>query len=204
MGYGITGNCNIGNYLYTTSIKEADYPMNNTPGSLAYVLDTTLGNKDLKWETLNSTNVGLDVSLFNSRINLSAEWYNNEVSDLLLKCVIPSSTGYASQYQNVGKMRNRGFEFTLNTVNVSTRKFRWTSDLNLAFNRSKVISLDGDYNEKTFAVGGNRSGTVTYYAAVGENWAICMATSMTAYIRQTISPNRRTVASLCATAWWCR
>lgn len=168
VGYGVTGNCNINDYLYTTSIKEADYPMNNNSGSLAYILDTTLGNKKLKWETLHSTNVGLDVSLFNSRINLTAEWYNNEISDMLMNCVIPSSTGYASQYQNVGKMRNRGFEFTLNTVNVRTKNFSWTSDLNLAFNRSKVISLEKDLDEKTFAVGGNRSGTLTYYAVVGQ------------------------------------
>lgn len=168
VGYGTTGNCNIGDYLYTTSIKESDYPMNNNTGTLAYVLDTTLGNKNLKWETLRSTNVGLDVSLFNSRVNLTAEWYNNEVSDMLMKCVIPSSTGYTAQYQNVGKMRNRGFELTLNTVNIRTKDFSWTSDLNLAFNRSKVISLETGQNEKTFAVGGNRSGTVTYYAVVGQ------------------------------------
>lgn len=167
-GYGVTGNCNIGDYLYTTSIKEADYPMNNNVGTLAYVLDTTLGNKNLKWETLRSTNVGLDISLFNSRINLTAEWYNNEVSDMLMKCVIPTSTGYASQYQNVGKMRNRGFEFTLNTVNVRTKNFRWTSDLNLAFNRSKVLSLENGLDEKIFGAGSNRSGTVSYYAVVGQ------------------------------------
>lgn len=168
IGYGTTGNSSIGDYLYTTSIKEADYPMNNTQGELAYVLDTTLGNKDLKWETLTSTNVGLDISLFNSRINLTAEWYNNQISDMLMKCVIPSSTGYSAQYQNVGKMRNRGFEFTLNTVNINTKNFRWTSDLNLAFNRSKVISLEANQSEKIFAVGGNRSGTVTYYAVAGQ------------------------------------
>lgn len=57
---------------------------------------------------------------------------------------------------------------TLNTVNIRTKDFSWTSDLNLAFNRSKVISLETGQNEKTFAVGGNRSGTVTYYAVVGQ------------------------------------
>lgn len=168
VGYGITGNCNIADQMYVTSIKETDYPMNNKQGALAYTLDTTLGNRKLKWETLQASNVGLDISLFNSRINLTAEWYNNQVSDMLMKCTIPSSTGYKSQYQNVAKMRNRGFEFTLNTLNIRTKNFRWTSDLNLAFNRSKVTALETGYDEKIFAVGGNRSGSVSYYAVVGE------------------------------------
>lgn len=168
VGYGVTGNNGIGNNLYTTKMELKDYPINNTAGNPAYIPSTTLGNPDLKWETLNATNIGLDISLFNSRVNFTAEWYNNEISDMLMKSVIPASTGYASQYQNVGKMRNRGWEFTLNTVNVQTKNFRWTSDLNLSFNKSKVTSLEYDQDQKTFNVGSNRSGTLTYYAVVGE------------------------------------
>ena len=168
VGYGTTGNCNISDYMYTTSFKQTDYPLNNTEGNLAYVLDETLGNRELKWETMHSTNIGLDVSLFNSRLNITAEWYNNQVNDLLLKCVIPSTSGYKSQFQNVGKIRNRGWEFSINTVNVQTKNFRWTSDLNLAFNKSKVVSLEDGLESKTFSVGSNRSGQVNYYAVVGQ------------------------------------
>ncbi len=168
VGYGQTGNNNIGEYLYTTSIVQTDYPVNNVEGNMAYTPSTTLGNKELKWETLTSSNVGLDLSLFNSRVNLTAEWYNNQSGDLLMKCVIPASTGYAYQYQNVGKIRNRGWEFSLNTVNFSSKNFRWTTDLNLSFNRSKVLALESLQNEKTFSVGGNRSGMVNYHAVVGE------------------------------------
>lgn len=168
VGYGTTGNNGISNNLYLTSISQTIYPTNNNENNAAYVPGTTLGNKDLKWETLHSANVGLDFSLFNNRVNFTAEWYNNSISDLLMQCVIPSSTGYASQYQNVGKIRNRGWEFSLNTVNVQTKHFRWTSDLNFSFNRSKVLSLEANEDFKTFTVGGNRSGTMTYYAVVGE------------------------------------
>ena len=128
----------------------------------AYVLGTQLGNPELKWETQVATNVGLDVSLFNSRVNLTAEWYNNQANDLLLNCVVPSSTGYSTQYQNVGKMRNRGWEVTLNTVNIRTKNFSWTSDLNLSFNKSKVVALEQGQTEKTFSAGDSRSGMVTY------------------------------------------
>ncbi|MES2238618.1 MAG: TonB-dependent receptor [Bacteroidota bacterium] len=167
-GYGITGNNGIGDNLYITTVAQTDYPINNTPGNPVYVPSSTLGNKGLQWETLNATNLGLDISFFNRRIDLTAEWYNNEIANLLLKSIIPSSTGYANQYQNVGTMRNRGWEFTLSTVNIKSSDFRWTTDLNFAFNKSKVLGLENGQTQKTFAVGGNRSGSVTYYANVGE------------------------------------
>ncbi|NDW12983.1 TonB-dependent receptor [Bacteroides sp. 214] len=168
VGYGVTGNNDIEGNRYTTSLKQTSYPMNNNTGNPAFIVDTTLGNANLQWESLKATNIGLDISLFNSRVNLTAEWYNNEIADLLMKCVLPASTGYANQFQNIGKMRNRGWEFTLNTTNIQTRNFRWTSDFNISFNTSKVVSLEKDIENKTFSVGSNRAGTLTYYAVVGE------------------------------------
>ncbi len=168
VGYGETGNNNIDSYSYATSLSLTDYPVNGVQGSPAFVLGNTLGNPDLKWETVVTSNVGLELSMFNSRINLTAEWYNNQSNDLLLSCKIPDATGYTKQFRNVGKMRNRGWEVTLNTVNITKRNFRWTSDLNLTFNRSKVIALNDDQSELVFSQGSNRSGTVTYYATVGQ------------------------------------
>lgn len=168
VGYGMTGNNNIGSNLYVTTASLTTYPTDNNENNPAYVLGTNLGNKDLKWETLHATNIGLDLGFFNGRIALTAEWYNNQISDMLMQCTIPSATGYTKQYQNVGKMRNRGWEFQLNTVNVSTRDFQWTSSFNISFNKSKVISLEGGQDNKIFSAGGNREGTVTYYATVGQ------------------------------------
>lgn len=167
-GYGETGNNGIGNNLYTTIINQTDYPINNTQGNPAYVPSSTLGNRDLKWESLQATNIGLDISLFGSRINLTTEYYNNDIGDMLMSAVIPSSTGYSVQYQNVGKMRNRGWEFTLNTTPLRTNNFRWISDFNISFNRSKVVSLEKGLDKKTFAVSNTRAAAVTYYAKVGE------------------------------------
>lgn len=169
VGYGTTGNCNISSYLYNTVISATSYPINSNEGNLAYVTSDTMGNPDLKWETLHSTNVGLDLSVLNGRINLSVDWYNNQINDLLMKSVIPSTTGYTNQYQNVGKMRNRGWEISLNTVNIQSRDFQWTSTLNLSFNKSKVIALENDIDYKLFTVGSNRGGQVRYYASVGES-----------------------------------
>lgn len=168
VGYGVTGNNGIDDNLYRTNVAQTDYPMDNTIGNPAYVPSSTLGNKDLKWETTYATNIGVDLSLFHSRVRLTTEWYDNKVEDMLMSSLVPVSTGYANQYQNVGTMRNRGWEFTLNTVNIESDNFRWTTDLNLSFNKSKVLSLEEGLEQKTFSTGGNRSGSVTYYAVVGE------------------------------------
>lgn len=96
VGYGTTGNNGVGSFSYRTNVSLTSYPMNNVMTNPAYVLGTQLGNPELKWETQVATNVGLDVSLFNSRVNLTAEWYNNQANDLLLNCVVPSSTGYST------------------------------------------------------------------------------------------------------------
>ena len=82
VGYGTTGNNGVGSFSYRTNVSLTSYPMNNVMTNPAYVLGTQLGNPELKWETQVATNVGLDVSLFNSRVNLTAEWYNNEANDL--------------------------------------------------------------------------------------------------------------------------
>lgn len=168
VGYGTTGNNGVSGYSYRTNVSLTSYPINNSLTNPSYVLGTQLGNPTLKWETQVAANVGLDISMFNSRVNLTVDWYNNQANDLLLNCVIPSSTGYSSQYQNVGKMRNRGWEITLNTANIRTKNFSWTSDLNLSFNKSKVVALENGQTEKVFSVGDSRSGMVTYYATVGE------------------------------------
>lgn len=167
VGYGVTGNCDIASNMYATTLEQTTYPMNNQEFEMAFKTEGTLGNPKLKWETLHATNVGLDLGMFNNRINLSVEWYNNQISDMLMLCTIPSSTGYTKQYQNIGKMRNRGWEFSLNTVNIATHGFQWTSTLNMSFNKSKVIALEGEVQQKTFTAGDNRSGSVNYYAVVG-------------------------------------
>ncbi|MCH5327088.1 MAG: SusC/RagA family TonB-linked outer membrane protein, partial [Duncaniella sp.] len=97
VGYGVTGNCDISSNMYTSTLAQTTYPMNNEEFSMAFTTTETLGNPKLKWETLHATNIGLDLGLVNNRINLSVEWYNNQISDMLMKCTIPSTTGYTSQ-----------------------------------------------------------------------------------------------------------
>lgn len=168
VGYGVTGNNNISDHLYTTAVNMYVYPMGNDEQNAAMKLTDELGNPNLKWETLHATNVGLDLGLLNNRISLGVDWYNNEISDMLMSATIPVTLGYSKQMQNIGKMRNRGWEVSINTTNIATRNFQWSTSLNLSFNRSKVVALNNDLPFKRFDAGGNRAGQVAYYAAVGE------------------------------------
>ena len=151
LGYGTAGNDNIDNNMYATSYGSGHYGINGKD-NITYVPGTTLGNKDLKWETTETFNVGLDVTVLNGRVNLGVDWYNNTSKNLLIKNKIPTSTGYSTQYQNVGSIRNRGVEIVLNTTNVRTKNFSWTMDFNVAFNRSKVLDIYGGSSETDYFI----------------------------------------------------
>ena len=166
--YGVIGNNSIPNNVFRTNVIPTDYPSNNTVGNLALTTSTVLGNRGAYWEEMKSTNIGVDIALFDNRIKLSSEFYNNNVSGMLLETVLPASTGYKSKFLNIGSMKNTGMEFTLNSINLKSENFRWSTDANIGFNKSKVLSLDEGRAFRTFSVGGNRSGMVTYYATVGE------------------------------------
>jgi len=152
VGYGTTGNCNIDDYMYVTGYSGGFYAINNqevstlTPGDV-------LANEKLQWEKTNSFNVGLDIGVLNNRLNITADFYNQQSNNLLLKNQIPTSTGYATQFQNIGSVRNRGFEFVVNSTNIRTKDFKWTTGFNISFNRSKVLSLYG--NGATTLIDGN-------------------------------------------------
>lgn len=143
IGYGTAGNNGIDDGMYATEYGSGKYGIGSSE-YITYQPGSTLGNPDLKWEKTTTTNIGLDVSLFNSRINLSVDWYNNESNNLLISNAIPPETAYGSQIQNLASIRNRGVEIVLNTTNIRSNGFNWTTDFNIAFNRSKVLDLYGD------------------------------------------------------------
>ena len=100
-----------------------------------------MANNDLRWETTEQWNVGVDVSFIDSRIKLTADWYLKNTRDLLLQATIPASSGYTTAMLNIGSMQNQGAEFTLNLVPVQRKHFTWSMDFNIAFNRNTVTAL---------------------------------------------------------------
>ena len=98
-------------------------------------------NENLSWEKTTQTNIGLDLTMFNSRVTFTADAYIKKTNDLLINVQLPLSAGLSTQALNVGSMENKGLEFALSTKNVQNDKFTWTTDLNISFNRNKVTSL---------------------------------------------------------------
>jgi TonB-dependent starch-binding outer membrane protein SusC len=102
---------------------------------------TTLGNADLGWETTRQLDIGMDLSLLKGRIYLIAEYYNRYTQRMLQYIPVPIVSGYGYALSNVGNVRNRGWEFTLTTKNIIGSGFNWSTDMNISFNRNKVLSL---------------------------------------------------------------
>lgn len=141
---GAVGNARVGSYWrqeygFVTAGNQLYY-INETPQS-ALRTQNTLRNENLTWESTVSTNVGLDLSMFNNRLNLTVDAYSNITNDLILQVPLPSSSGYGHQYQNVGSTSNRGLEFAASAVLIEKGDFRLSADFNIAFNRNKIRTL---------------------------------------------------------------
>lgn len=118
-------------YVFNGKIVPGYYPSN-------------MSNDNLKWETTEQWNVGMDVSFFDSRLKVTADWYLKNTRDLLLQATIPSSSGYTSAMMNIGSMRNQGGEFTLDATLIQRKNFSWNVNFNIALNRNKVTALTND------------------------------------------------------------
>lgn len=178
-GYGLVGNNRINDYLFLTTFKNDGtyyYGINNQ-AVLAYY-SAGLVNTQLKWESTLSRNYGVDLSLFRSRVNLSVDVYNNSSRDLLLNVPIPSTFGYTTQYQNIGKTSNKGVDLQLNALLARGKhNFSWNVSYNMSFNRNRVEALG--VNQKSFfpAASWGVSGQPTDYIVrvgdpVGAIWGL--------------------------------
>lgn len=132
--FGYTGNERIGAFRYLGLWGTTTYA-----GSSG-VTPNSLDNPDIKWETTREINLGVDVSLLESRIQVTAQVYDKTTTDLLLSRPYALTTGFASITSNIGSMNNKGVEFVVNSVNFDGA-FKWRTNLNLSTNINKVLSL---------------------------------------------------------------
>jgi TonB-dependent starch-binding outer membrane protein SusC len=142
-GWGRIGNNRIADYLYLTTFRNDGtyyYGVNNE-AIIAY-FSGGLVNEDLIWESTENRNFGIDISLFNRRIDLSVDYYDNKSKDLLLNVPVASTFGYSTQIQNIGKTSNKGLEFQLNAIVLKKPNgFNWNMNFNISFNKNKVEGL---------------------------------------------------------------
>ena len=136
--YGLTGNSEINNFA-ARGLYSGDAGF----GNLAGTRPTQLGNPDLKWESTASFNIGVEASVLKNRLTVELDYYDRDTKDLLLDVIVPGTSGFTTQLRNTGKLQNSGVEFTINTENVITKNFRWSTSINFGANRNKIIDLKG-------------------------------------------------------------
>jgi TonB-dependent starch-binding outer membrane protein SusC len=150
LSYGTAGNNRINAYGYTTGYappSNAGYGLNDVL-NYTLTLPSRLGNSTIKWESLTSKNLGLDLTFLNNRVSLTADVYSNTTKNLLIDNKIPPTSGYTTQYQNVGTTRNNGVELQVGATVMKKKDFTWNTNFNISFNKNKIISL-GDQKKFT-------------------------------------------------------
>jgi len=139
--YGITGNQSIAPY---ESLATLGYVFSSVNSQIVNaVRPNKVANNELTWETTAQLNLGLDLGLFNDKIQLTADYYRMTTSDLLFQIPLPEYSGFSSQLTNIGEVENKGVEFSL-TFNDVVKTINWDTSLNFSSNKNKIIELPDD------------------------------------------------------------
>jgi hypothetical protein len=159
--FGVTGNNNIGNYNNSSNLTPENYIIGGqfAPGQrLSGFVNSALG-----WEQSDQTNIGIDMSVFDNKLSFSAEVYKKITEDMLLSAPIPIITGFSSTLTNLGEVENKGLELAAGYRTLIGRDLNVRADFNIAFNRNKIIAINGE-NDRILT--SNFYGT-SYMSAVG-------------------------------------
>ncbi|RZK20151.1 MAG: TonB-dependent receptor [Pedobacter sp.] len=153
--YGLTGNAEIGNYS-----ARGLFSGTGAYGGVAGQIPSRIANPDLTWEKTKQLDLGLDFGILKNRITGSFDFYQKNTTDLLLDVPIPQTTGFSTITQNLGKLKNTGFELGINTENF-VGAFKWSTALTAAINNNKITDLGGQVlnsNEINAAIAGQPIG----------------------------------------------
>ncbi|WP_189702599.1 SusC/RagA family TonB-linked outer membrane protein [Subsaximicrobium wynnwilliamsii] len=156
LGYGVTGNQEIGNYSFASAYNTNLYNFNGSFVTAA--VPTVLPNSNVQWESQKQLNVGIDASLFNHFIDVTIDGYIKNTEDMLVPQTVPITSGYSDifvPFINAGKLRNKGIELLLTTYNMNRDKFRWSTDFVFAYNDNEVIDINSDTPLTTGGIGLN-------------------------------------------------
>ena len=137
--WGRTGNQEIGSYVTQSYISNANVVLGGA--SYTGLYPSSVANNDLKWETTEQYDAGIEFGLLKNRINVDLDYYHKLTSNMLLQVPLPLSTSSGSVTENYGKVQNEGFEVTLNTSNIATKDFSWNTNITVTHNVNKVVQL---------------------------------------------------------------
>ena len=135
MSYGVNGNVPSSLYSYY-GLYDVTYSYNDMPA----MVESSLSNDKLSWEKNYAFNVGLDLMLF-GRLNITFDWYTRTTKDLLMSKMVDPITGFGSIMDNIGSLRNTGFELEMRSTNIDSKNFTWTSSFMMSHNKNKVLKL---------------------------------------------------------------
>lgn len=138
IGVGVTGNSSVNPYQTLTFGVPYFYP-NGGSVSAASLPTSQLGNPNLRWEKTTQYNAGIDFSIFKNRISGAIDVYASKTTDLLFPQQLPTVTGYLTTLTNIGQTSNKGIDININTTNVTTKNFQWTSNINVSWQRDKLV-----------------------------------------------------------------
>jgi TonB-linked SusC/RagA family outer membrane protein len=153
LGYGVTGNAAIDPYSTKGRLTASVYPYGTSleSGYATYdpsiAANNQLANNLLGWEKTAQFNVGIDFSIYRGRLAGGIDVYTSSTTDLLLTMPLPPTMGYAQTLANIGKTKNRGIDLTLNSVNIRTSDFRWTTNLTFTWQKDEIVSLVNDVDD---------------------------------------------------------
>ena len=141
MSYGSVGNQAISAYQSLTKLGQLQYVYGDGGSTSTGLYPLNLPNSNLGWETTTTSNLAIDFGILKGRIGGTIEYYNMDTRDLLLTRQLPGPSGFASMLTNVGETNNKGFELSLNTININSGKFEWNSDLTFSTNKNQIVNL---------------------------------------------------------------
>ena len=147
VGYGVTGSqASVGSYGYLAQYNTSVYPLGIAGSTQTALYSAALANPYIHWEEVAQTNIGVDLSLWRSRVILSIDAYLKETRDMLVKASIPITSGFedtSTTYTNAGRVSNKGVELSLRTVNIE-KPLRWETSITATYNRNKIKDLNSD------------------------------------------------------------
>lgn len=149
LSYGLTGNQAISPYNSLNILNSQSVVFGGSDGNkdklIGYTYINRLPNLNLKWETTGQLDLGIDLGLFNNRLEIVADYYRKDTRDLLVTAEAPMFTGYANSLLNFGRMRNTGFEIAINGTPFDKKNFSWNTGFNISFNKTILTELEKDY-----------------------------------------------------------
>ncbi|MEZ2443927.1 TonB-dependent receptor [Chitinophaga sp. RCC_12] len=140
---GQSGNTAIPSYLTLSTITTYFSPMDGNTPDFGVVVERP-ENASLKWETTTQVDAGMDLGLWNDKVNITADWYLKRTKDLLIQQITPGYSGYRSSWNNLGSIQNSGFEFNISSPLITRAQFGWNLDANIGVNRSKAVEIGPD------------------------------------------------------------